>query len=153
MHRSLEDHFLVKGSRGWIKLLLLCFSIIKSCTYWDCSTLQALYEHACLSYKKCDLHSVSKMPSIITIYGADIEIKYSQVIQSSLTECYHFNKEYLVGCILKENARSCVTPTGNLFCCNDVYISCIVQHSTSDTCYLRNRQCLARLHPIRDTRG
>ena len=38
--------------------------------------------------------------------------------------------------ILKENARSCVnTPTGYLFCCNDVYISCIVQHSTSDTCY------------------
>ena len=39
-------------------------------------------------------------------------------------------------CILKENARSCVTPTaGYIFCCNDVYISCIVQHSTSDTCY------------------
>ena len=38
-------------------------------------------------------------------------------------------------CILKENEGSCVTPTGYLFCCNDVYISCIVQHSTSDTCY------------------
>jgi len=72
------------------------------------------------------------MPSIITIYGADIKIKYSQVIQSSLTECYYFDKEYLVECILKKNARSCVTPTGNLFCCNDVYISCIVQHSTSE---------------------
>jgi len=71
------------------------------------------------------LHSVSKMPSIITIYGADIEIKYLRVIQSSLTECYHFNKEYLVECILKENARSCVTRAGNLFCCNDVYVSCI----------------------------
>jgi len=40
-----------------------------------------------------------------------------------------------VECILKENARSCVTPTGYLFCCNDIYISCIVHHSTSDTCY------------------
>ena len=38
-------------------------------------------------------------------------------------------------CILKENARSCVTPTGYLFCCNDIYIGCIVHHSTSDTCY------------------
>lgn len=38
-------------------------------------------------------------------------------------------------CILKGNARSCVTPTGYLFCCNDIYISCIVHHSTSHTCY------------------
>ena len=75
------------------------------------------------------------MPSIVTIYGADIEIKFSQVIQSSLTQCYHVNKEFLVECILKENARSCVTPTGYLFCCNDIYIRCIVHHSTSDTCY------------------
>ena len=42
----------------------------------------SLHEHACLFYEKCDVHSVSKMPSIITIYGADIEIKYSQVIQA-----------------------------------------------------------------------
>ena len=51
------------------------------------------------------VHSGSKMPIIITIYGADIEMKYSQVIQ-----CYHVNKEFLVECILKENQRSCVTP-------------------------------------------
>ena len=62
-------------------------------------------------------------------------IKFLEVIQSSLTQCYHVNKEFLVECILKENARSCVTPTGYLFCCNDIYISCIVHHSTSDTCY------------------
>ena len=31
--------------------------------------------HVC--YEKCDVHSVSKMPIIITIYGAHIEIKYS----------------------------------------------------------------------------
>ena len=125
---SINKHFIMS-------IYAICFSIIKSCTYWDSSTLQALHEHACLFYEKCDLHSVSKMPSIVTIYGADIEIKFSQVIQSSLTQCYHVNKEFLVECILKENARSCVTPTGYLFCCNDIYISCIVHHSTSDTCY------------------
>ena len=87
-----------------------------------------------LFYEKCDMHIVSKMASIITIYGADIEIKFSQVIQSSLAQCYHVNKEFLVECILKENARSCVSPTGYIFSCNDVYrhVSCIVQHSTSD---------------------
>lgn len=63
-------------------------------------------------------------PIIITTYGADIEIKYSdsQVIQSSLTLLSVVNKEFHVECILKENARSCVTPTGYIFCCNDVYI-------------------------------
>ena len=71
------------------------FLIIKSSTYWDCSTLQALHEHACLFYEKC-VHSVSKMPRIITIYWVDIKIKYSQVIQSSLTQCYYVNKEFLV---------------------------------------------------------
>ena len=125
---SINKHFIMS-------IYAICFSIIKSCTYWDSSTLQALHEHACLFYEKCDVHSVSKMPSIVTIYGADIEIKFSQVIQSSLTQCYHVNKEFLVECILKENERSCVTPTGYLFCCNDIYISCIVHHSTSDTCY------------------
>ena len=125
---SINKHFIMS-------IYAICFSIIKSCTYWDSSTLQALHEHACLFYEKCDVHSVRKMPSIVTIYGADIEIKFSQVIQSSLTQCYHVNKEFLVECILKENARSCVTPTGYLFCCNDIYISCIVHHSTSDTCY------------------
>jgi len=77
-----------------------CFSIIKSCSYWGCSTLQALHERACLFYKKCDLHSVSKMPGILTINGADNEIKYSQVIQSSLTQWYHVNKEYLMECMV-----------------------------------------------------
>ena len=108
VHSSLTKLFIMS-------MYAICFSI-RSCTYWGCSTLQALHEHACLFYEKCDVHSVSKMPSIITIYGVDIERKYSQVIQSSLTQCYHVNKEFLVECILKENARSCVTPTGYLFC-------------------------------------
>ena len=109
-------------------------SLIKSWTYWDYSTQQALLEHACLFYEKYDVHTVRKILIIITIYGAYIEIKYSQVIQSSLTQCY-VDKEFLVEGILKENTRSCVSPTGYLFCCNDVYIICIVQRSTSDTCY------------------
>ena len=57
------------------------------------------------------------MPSVFTIHGGDIEMKYSQVIQSSLTL---LSWEFLVECILKENTRSCVTLPGYLFCCNDV---------------------------------
>ena len=60
-----------------IHVCAIGFSIIKSCTYWNCSTLQAFHEHAYLFYEKCNLHSVSKMPGVITINGADIKIKYS----------------------------------------------------------------------------
>ena len=60
----------------------------KSCTYWDSSTLQALHEHSCLFYEKCNVDSVGKMPSNITVYDAEIKIKYSHLNQSSLTQCY-----------------------------------------------------------------
>ena len=33
-----------------MSIYAVCFSVIKSCTYWDSSTLQALHEHACLFY-------------------------------------------------------------------------------------------------------
>ena len=45
----------------------VCFSVIKSCTYWDSSTLQALHEHACLVYEKCNVDRVGKMPSNKTV--------------------------------------------------------------------------------------
>ena len=47
----------------------VCLSIIKSCTYWDSSTLQALHEHACLFliYEKCNVDRVGKMPSNKTV--------------------------------------------------------------------------------------
>ena len=52
----------------------VCFSVIKSCTYWDSSTLQALHEHVCLLYEKCNVDHVGKMPRNITVYDAEIKI-------------------------------------------------------------------------------
>ena len=65
------------------------------------------------------------MPSNMTIYDAEIQIKYS--VESGLfnTVLSRYNKDSLVESILKENNSSCVIPTGYLFCCNDVHISCI----------------------------
>ena len=47
----------------------VCFSVIKSCTYWDSSTLQAFHEHACLFLicEKCNVDRVGKMPSHKTV--------------------------------------------------------------------------------------
>ena len=75
------------------------------------------------------------MPSNITIYDAEIKIKYSNLNQGSLTQCYLVNKDSLVESILKQNNRSCVIPTGYLFCCNDVDISFIAQRNTQNDRY------------------
>ena len=47
----------------------VCFSVIKSRTYWGFSTLQALHEHAYLFliYEKCSVDRVGKMPSNKTV--------------------------------------------------------------------------------------
>ena len=67
-----------------MSIYAVCFSVINSCTYWDSSTLQALHEHACLFYEKCNVDSVGKMPSNITVYDAEIKIKYSDTLESGL---------------------------------------------------------------------
>ena len=73
---SINKHFIMS-------ICAVCFSVIKSCTYWDSSTIQALHEHACLFYEKCNVDRVGKMPSNITIYDAEIKIKYSHLNQGS----------------------------------------------------------------------
>ena len=118
-----------------MSIYAVCFSVIKLCTYWDSSTLQALHDHACLFYEKSNVDRVGKMLSNITIYDAEIKIKYSHLNQGSLTQCYLVNKDSLVESILKENNRSCVITMGYLFCCNDVYISFIVQRNTQNNRY------------------
>ena len=72
---------------------------------------------------------------LLDIYDAEIQIKYSQLNQGSLTQCYLVNKDFLVESILKENNNSCVIPTGYLFCCHDFHISFIVQHNTQNNRY------------------
>ena len=95
---SRNKHFIMS-------IYAVCFSVIKSCTYryLDSSTLQALHEHACLFYEKCNVDRVDKMPSNITVYDAEIKIKYSHLNQGSVTQCYLVNKDSLVESILKEN--------------------------------------------------
>ena len=56
-----------KNKNFIMSLYAVCFSVTKSCTYWDSSTLQALREHACLFYEKCNVDRVGKMPSNITV--------------------------------------------------------------------------------------
>ena len=48
---SINKHFITS-------INAVCFSVIKSCAYWDSSTLQALHEHACLFYEKCNVDGV-----------------------------------------------------------------------------------------------
>ena len=54
---SINKHFIMS-------IYPVCFSVIKSCTYWDSSTLQALHEHACLFYV-CNADRVVKIVIIL----------------------------------------------------------------------------------------
>ena len=62
-----------------MSIYAVCFSVIKSCTYWDSSTLQALHEHACLFYEKCNVDRVGKIPSNITV-RSDIKSFLSLIV-------------------------------------------------------------------------
>ena len=55
---SINKHFIMS-------IYAVCFSVIKSCTYWDSSTLQALHEHACLFCEKCNADRVGKIVIIL----------------------------------------------------------------------------------------
>ena len=112
---SRNKHFIMS-------IYAVCFSVIKSCTYWDSictywdsSTLQALYEHACLFYEKCNVDRVDKMPSNITIFDAEIKIKYSHFNQGSLTQFYLVNKDFLVESILKKILEIVLYPRDTYF--------------------------------------
>ena len=65
---SRNKHFIMS-------IYAVCFSVIKSCTYWGSSTLQALHEHACLFYENCNVDREGKMPSNITVYDAENQNK------------------------------------------------------------------------------
>ena len=123
---SRNKHFIMS-------IYAVCFSVIKSCTYLDSSTLPALHEHACLFYERCNVDCVDKMPSNITVYDAEIKIKYSHLNQGSLTQCYLVNKDSLVESILKENIIEIV------LCPRDTYfvvrMMFLVQRNTQNSRY------------------
>ena len=68
-----------------IRILLcpyaVCFSVIKSCTNWDSSTLKALHERACLFliYEKCNVDRVVKMPRNKTV-SSDLKSFLSLIV-------------------------------------------------------------------------
>ena len=85
MYSELTNDTQSSGNKHFImSIYAVCFSVIKSCTYLDSSTLQALHEHACLFYEKCNVDRVDKMRSNITVYDVEIKIKYSHLNQVPL---------------------------------------------------------------------
>ena len=72
-------------NKHFIMSIMQFVSVIKSCTYWDSSTLQALHEHACLSHEKCNVDRVGKIPSNITV--SDCELCQYQLPQKRGEGC------------------------------------------------------------------
>lgn len=58
-----------------ISVYLICFSLIKLCTYWNRVTLDSIYEHAYLFYNTLIKNDTSQMPKKIHIFNAAIDIQ------------------------------------------------------------------------------
>ena len=62
---------------GAISFYCICFSIIKSCGYWNAQTLEAIIDHASMFYREklypMNQHlTINDFPSTLQIYDADI---------------------------------------------------------------------------------
>lgn len=106
-----------------------CFSVIKSCPRWDSQTLESITEHANQFYDNYQHNS--KVPTLIHIYDAPINIQYTTGIDGESTEDAHQSKAQLK-CHILQNTNS--QTTGFLIRFLNQYISCIVQHNKNQHC-------------------
>ena len=118
-----NDVGIVMNELNVVSVYSVCLSLIKSCTYWNITTIDAINEHAHLLYNDLLLRVVSEIPNVIKIYDADINMKCIQLCHGKLSQ--NFGKT-LEGKIL-ENTQ--VNTTGFVVSFNDISISCITQHN------------------------
>jgi hypothetical protein len=97
----------------------VCLSLIKSCSYWNISTIDAINEHAHLLYNDLLPREASEIPKVIKIYDADINVECKQVCHGQFSE--NFSKT-LENKILQNTQ---VNTTGFVVSFTDISISCI----------------------------
>jgi len=99
----------------------ICVSLIKSCNYWNTTTLNAINEHANLFYNDLLSNNASIIPNVMKIYDAEISIQCKTEYHGQLAQTFsQILREKIV-----ENTQ--VNTTGFLICFNNLSISCITQ--------------------------
>ena len=112
-----------------ISFYCICFSIIKSCGYWNAQTLEAIIDHASMFYREklypINPHlTINDFPSTLQIYDADISIAFNLEKQGILF-CTSFTSELVLQALITENTNH---NTGFLMWISNYCISCIFEH-------------------------
>ena len=107
-----------------ISLYSICYSVIKSCTYWDSNTVSAVVYFGTTLYNNTGIHMSSDIPRKVEICGTEIHVKLQANIQGVLNDKAQskLNIESLI-CHTKEN-------TGFLIWLGDYCMSCIFQKTS-----------------------
>lgn len=112
-----------------ISFYSICFSMIKSCGYWNVQTLEAIVDHASIFYREKlyinnqDL-TINDFPSTLQIYDADISIAFNLEKQGRLC-CTSFASKLVLQNLIKDNTKH---NTGFLMWISNYCISCIFEH-------------------------
>ncbi|XP_044166861.1 uncharacterized protein LOC122950914 [Acropora millepora] len=114
---------------GAISFYCICFSIIKSCGYWNAQTLEAIIDHASMFYREklypINPHlTINDFPSTLQIYDADISVAFNLEKQGILS-CTSFTSKLMLQALITENTNH---NTGFLMWISNYCISCIFEH-------------------------
>ena len=114
---------------GAISFYCICFSIIKSCGYWNAQTLEAIIDHASMFYREklypMNQHlTINDFPSTLQIYDADISVAFNLEKQGILS-CTSLTSKLMLQALITENTNY---NTGFLMWISNYCISCIFEH-------------------------
>ena len=114
---------------GAISFYCICFSIIKSCGYWNAQTLEAIIDHASMFYREklypMNEHlTINDFPSTLQIYDADISVAFNLEKQGILS-CTSLTSKLMLQALITENTND---NTGFLMWISSYCISCIFEH-------------------------
>ena len=115
---------------GAISFYCICFSIIKSCGYWNAQTLEAIIDHASMFYREklypMNQHlTINDFPSTLQIYDADISVAFNLEKQGILS-CTSLTSKLMLQALITENTNyntRFLMWISNYYC-----ISCIFEH-------------------------
>ena len=112
-----------------ISFYCICFSMIKSCGYWNAQTLEAIVDHASMFYRE-KLYAnnqqltINDFPCTLQIYDADICIAFNLEKEGILC-CTSLASKLALQTLITENAKH---NSGFLMWINNFCISCIFEH-------------------------
>ena len=137
----IEDNIIKEGSQSnicsckrccAICLYSLCFSVIKSCRYWNSDTLNAVIEYGNAFYMKLNVDKhlmLNDLPNKVNICGADVDVVFTAKGEGVLFKNTSLS-EHVLHQFISHNKKN---DTGFLLWISTYCLSCIFQHQAEGT--------------------